>query len=81
LPFRIWACNTANRIGHQVYSAAELKIMQKVITVTVLVGGSMVYLNQVITLQHLAGAALVLAGIHCLRLGAITQRRAHLLKA
>ena len=33
--FEYWLAVPANRIGHQVYSAAELKTMQEVITLVV----------------------------------------------
>ncbi len=52
----------ANRIGHQVYSTAELKTMQEVITLTVFSVFSTVYLNEPLTWQHLAGFALMMAG-------------------
>lgn len=52
----------ANRWGSAVYSAAQLKAMQEVITLTVFVGFSIVYLGQKITLNHLIGFALIAAG-------------------
>lgn len=54
----------ANRIGHGVYSAAELKTIQEVITLTVFVGFSILYLNEPVTLNHLVGFALIVAGAY-----------------
>ncbi len=52
----------ANRIGHQVYSAAQLKTMQEVITLIVFAGFSVLYLGEQLTLNHLIGFALIAAG-------------------
>lgn len=52
----------ANRIGHQVYSTAELKTIQEVITLTVFAGFSVVYLKEALTLNHLVGFGLIFAG-------------------
>ncbi|MDQ0250703.1 DMT family protein [Sphingomonas sp. Sphisp140] len=52
----------ANRWGSAVYSAAQLKAMQEVITLTVFVGFSILYLGQKITINHLIGFALIAAG-------------------
>jgi uncharacterized protein len=52
----------ANRIGYSVYSAAELKTIQDVITFTVFIGLSVFYLGQTVTLQHELGFALMIAG-------------------
>lgn len=52
----------ANRWGSAVYSAAQLKAMQEVITLTVFVGFSILYLGQKITINHLVGFALIAAG-------------------
>ena len=60
--FEYWLAVPANRIGHQVYSAAELKTMQEVITLIVFSGFSVLYLREAITLQHVAGFALIVAG-------------------
>ena len=45
----------ANRLGHDVYSAAELKTMQEVITLTVFAVFSVTYLGERLTLNHLVG--------------------------
>ncbi|MBC9031923.1 DMT family protein [Sphingomonas sp. JC676] len=52
----------ANRYGSNVYSAAQLKAMQEVITLTVFAGFSVLYLGQKITTNHLIGFALIAAG-------------------
>ncbi|MCA3596573.1 MAG: DMT family protein [Methylobacterium sp.] len=52
----------ANRMGHQVYSAAELKTIQEVITLLVFAGFSVLYLGEKITLNHLVGFAFICTG-------------------
>jgi uncharacterized protein len=52
----------ANRWGSSVYSAAQLKGMQEVITLTVFAGFSVLYLGQKITANHLIGFGLIAAG-------------------
>lgn len=52
----------ANRIGHQVYSAAELKTMQEVITLIVFCGFSAWVLKEPITFKHGLGFALIALG-------------------
>jgi hypothetical protein len=52
----------ANRLGHRVYSAAELKTIQEVITLTIFAIFSVVYLKEPIGWNHLAGFALIVAG-------------------
>lgn len=52
----------ANRIGSGVYSAAELKTMQEVITLTVFAGFSVFWLKQALTWHHALGFALIAAG-------------------
>jgi hypothetical protein len=51
----------ANRIGHGVYSAAELKTMQEVITLIVFAVFSVAYLGEAIRWNHLAGFACLVA--------------------
>lgn len=60
--FEYWLAVPANRIGYQVYSAAELKTMQEVITFAVFSVFSVMYLKQAITVNHLIGFALIAAG-------------------
>ncbi len=52
----------ANRIGHSVYSAAELKTMQEIITLVVFAIFSVVVLKEQFTANHLLGFALIAAG-------------------
>jgi uncharacterized protein (DUF486 family) len=52
----------ANRIGHQVYSAAELKTMQEIITLLVFAGFSVLYLGEKISWNHFVGFALIAGG-------------------
>ena len=51
----------ANRIGHQVYSAAELKTIQEIITLIVFAAFSVLYLGEAIRWNHLAGFACLVA--------------------
>ena len=52
----------ANRLGHSVYSAAELKTMQEVITLCVFAVFSFLYLKEPLGWNHLAGFTLIAAG-------------------
>ena len=52
----------ANRIGHGHFSAAELKTIQEVITLSVFVVFSVWYLGEPIRPNHLIGFALIAAG-------------------
>ncbi len=54
----------ANRLGHAVYSAAELKTIQEVITLVVFAGFSVLYLKEALTLNHAIGFALICAGAY-----------------
>ncbi len=49
----------ANRMGHAVYSAVQLKTIQEVITLIVFVAFSVWYLGESIRWNHLAGFALI----------------------
>ena len=49
----------ANRWGHEVYGAAQLKTLQEVITLGVFVVFSVSYLGEPIKWNHLAGFALI----------------------
>ena len=60
--FEYWLAVPANRIGHQVYSAAELKTIQEVITLVVFVVFSWLYLGESVTWHHVAGFTLIFAG-------------------
>ena len=52
----------ANRIGHGVYSAAQLKTMQQVITLVVFALFSWLYLKEPLGWNHLVGFALIAGG-------------------
>ena len=52
----------ANRIGHQVYSAAQLKTMQEVITLVVFALFSALYLKEPLGWNHLIGFAMIAGG-------------------
>ena len=57
-----WLAVPANRIGHAVYSAAELKTMQEVITLAVFAVFSVLYLKEAVTLNHVLGFMLIAGG-------------------
>jgi len=57
--FEYWLAVPANRIGSRVYSGAELKTMQEVITLTVFAVFSVLYLKEKLTLNHGVGFALI----------------------
>jgi hypothetical protein len=59
----------ANRIGHAVYSTAELKTMQEVITLCVFIGFSALFLREPIGWNHLLGFALIALGAAVVFLG------------
>jgi uncharacterized protein (DUF486 family) len=46
-------------MGHAVYSAVQLKTLQEIITLTVFVAFSILYLGEAIRWNHLAGFALI----------------------
>ena len=52
----------ANRYGNAVYSAAELKTLQEVITLLVFAAFSVFYLGERLTLNHAVGFALIFGG-------------------
>ncbi len=52
----------ANRIGHGHFSAAQLKTIQEVITLSVFAGFSVLYLGEPIRWNHAVGFALIAAG-------------------
>ena len=57
--FEYWLAVPANRIGIKVYSPAELKTMQEVITLLVFAGFSVLYLGEKLTVNHLVGFAFI----------------------
>jgi uncharacterized protein len=60
--FEYWLAVPANRIGYGVYSAAQLKTMQEVITFAVFSVFSVYVLKQAITVNHLIGFSFIAAG-------------------
>ena len=52
----------ANRLGSAVYSTAQLKTMQEVVTLIVFVAFSVFYLKESVSLTTLGGFALIAAG-------------------
>ncbi len=52
----------ANRIGRAVYSTAQLKTMQEVITLVVFIGFSTIFLREQLGWNHLLGFALIALG-------------------
>ena len=52
----------ANRIGHAVFSGAELKTIQEVITLLVFAVFSVGYLREALTWNHAVGFALIALG-------------------
>ena len=52
----------ANRIGHGYFSAAQLKTIQEVITLSVFTIFSWAYLKEPLTLNHLVGFCLIAVG-------------------
>jgi len=52
----------ANRYGHAVYSAAELKTIQEVVTLVIFAGFSVFYLKEPLGWNHAAGFTLIAAG-------------------
>ncbi|HEV2560159.1 MAG TPA: DMT family protein [Microvirga sp.] len=60
--FEYWLAVPANRIGSQVYTAAELKTAQEVITLLVFAVFSVLYLKEPLGWNHAVGFALIAGG-------------------
>ncbi len=60
--FEYWMAVPANRYGSAVYSAAQLKTIQEVVTLTVFGVFSVVYLGQAVTWNQAVGFAFIAAG-------------------
>jgi uncharacterized protein (DUF486 family) len=60
--FEYWLAVPANRWGSAVYTAAQLKTMQEVITLIVFAGFSVFYLKQPLSWNHALGFALIALG-------------------
>jgi len=52
----------ANRWGNEIYSTAQLKTIQEVITLVVFAGFSVLFLKEALTWNHAVGFALIAAG-------------------
>lgn len=57
-----WLAVPANRIGYGTYSAAELKTIQEVISLTVFAGFAVLVLGEKFTWNHVVGFGLIFAG-------------------
>jgi len=55
--FEYWLAVPANRIGYQVYSAAQLKTMQEIITLLVFGVFSVLYLGESLKWNHMVAFA------------------------
>jgi uncharacterized protein (DUF486 family) len=53
----------ANRIGHATYSAAQLKVIQEIITLVVFAVFSVVYLRESLKWNYLVGFGLILLAV------------------
>lgn len=60
--FEYFLAVPANRIGHQVYSAAQLKTIQEVITLIIFVGFSVFYLKESVSWMTMAGFGFIAIG-------------------
>ena len=60
--FEYWLAVPANRWGSEVYTAAQLKTMQEVITLIVFAGFSVFYLKQPLGWNHGLGFAFIALG-------------------
>lgn len=63
----------ANRIGARVYSVAELKTMQEVITLCVFAAFATFYLGEKLTINHAIGFALIAVGAFFIFKGPLGQ--------
>ena len=60
--FEYWLAVPANRWGSAVYTTAQLKTMQEVITLVVFAGFSFIYLKEPLGWNHAVGFALIALG-------------------
>jgi uncharacterized protein (DUF486 family) len=60
--FEYWLAVPANRIGHAVYSGAELKTIQEVISLSVFALFAIFYLGERFTFNHGIGFGLIALG-------------------
>jgi len=54
----------ANRLGYEVYSLAQLKTIQEVVTLTVFIGFSILYFKEPVTVNTLVGFGLIATGAY-----------------
>ncbi len=59
--FEYWLAVPANRIGYGMFSAAQLKTIQEIVTLAVFAGFSVFYLGEALRWNHLAGFACLVA--------------------
>lgn len=57
-----WLAVPANRIGHSVYSAAQLKTIQEIVTLVIFALFSVWFLNEPFTLNYAVGFACIALG-------------------
>ncbi|MBU0825028.1 MAG: DMT family protein [Alphaproteobacteria bacterium] len=62
----------ANRIGYGVYTAAELKTLQEVITLVIFAAFAVFWLGEKLTVNHLVGFGFIAAGAFFIFKGPIT---------
>lgn len=62
----------ANRIGYGIYSAAELKTLQEVITLIIFAAFAVFWLGEKLTVNHLVGFSMIAAGAFFIFKGPIT---------
>jgi len=60
--FEYWFAVPANRMGHAVYSVAQLKTIQEVVTLSVFALFSVFWLGEAFTWNQAVGFALIAAG-------------------
>jgi len=60
--FEYWFAVPANRMGHAVYSVAQLKTIQEVVTLSVFGLFSIFWLGEAFTWNHAVGFTLIAAG-------------------
>lgn len=60
--FEYWLAVPANRIGYGLYSAAELKTIQEVISLSVFALFAIFYLGEKFTLNHMVGFSFIALG-------------------
>ena len=65
----------ANRMGHAVYNAAELKAIQEIITLVVFVGFSYWYLGEAVSSRQLLGFGLIVVAAKLAAVATATKKR------